>query len=168
MHLHGCLRLSLRHHAHRPLAKRLMHMMHLSVVVSKSSSDWLNYTGFLGDVCVAFFSVPAGNKDAKPPNERRKPSCLQMWRWTLDFQKYLKYLKICGIESLKYIREFHTSVWYCGDISMPRHVALNETNCDWLFDMHVKRPHGWALANECGLRPSIPDLQPSEGLATRG
>ncbi len=37
-----------------PVAKRLMHMAHLSgntSVVSKSSSDWLNYTGFLGDVC---------------------------------------------------------------------------------------------------------------------
>ncbi len=34
--------------AHRALAKRLMHMVHLSgntSGVSKSSSDWLNYTG---------------------------------------------------------------------------------------------------------------------------
>ncbi len=48
---------SLRRHAHGPLAKRLMHMAHLSgntSGVSKSSSDWLNYTGFPGDVCVAF------------------------------------------------------------------------------------------------------------------
>ncbi len=29
-------------------------------VVSKSSSDWLNYTGFPGDVCVAFFNIPPG------------------------------------------------------------------------------------------------------------
>ncbi len=26
-------------------------------------------------------------------------------------------------------------------------MTLNETNCDWLFDMSVKRPHGRALAN---------------------
>ncbi len=32
--------------------------------VPKSSSDWLNYT----DVCVAFFNVPPGNKDAVVPN----------------------------------------------------------------------------------------------------
>ncbi len=62
--------LSLRRHAHGPLAKRLMHMVHFSgntSGVSKSSSDWLNYTGFPGDVCVAFFNVPRGNKDAVAP-----------------------------------------------------------------------------------------------------
>ncbi len=53
-----------------------------------------------------------------------------------------------GIESLKYVREFYTPVCYCGDISMPQNVTMNETNCDWLFDMSVKRPHGRALANE--------------------
>ncbi len=45
--------------------------------------------------------------------------------------------KVRGIESLKYIREFYTSVCYCGDISMSRNMTLNETNCDWLFDMLV-------------------------------
>ncbi len=40
--------------------------------VSKSSSDWLNYTGFPGDVCVAFFNVPPGNKDAVMPNPLTK------------------------------------------------------------------------------------------------
>ncbi len=29
-----------------------------------------------------------------------------------------------------------------------------EMNCDWLFDMSVKRPHGRALANESG-QPSV-------------
>ncbi len=61
-----------------------MHMVHLSgntSVVSKSLSDCLNYTGFSGDVYVAFFNVPPRNKDAmspKLPRERRKPLCLQM------------------------------------------------------------------------------------------
>ncbi len=44
-----------------------MHMAHKSgntSGASKSSSDWLNSTGFPGDVCVAFFNVPPGNKDA--------------------------------------------------------------------------------------------------------
>ncbi len=42
--------------------------------VSKSSSDWLNYTGFPGDVCErrTFFNVPPGNKDAVTPNPLTK------------------------------------------------------------------------------------------------
>ncbi len=67
--------LSLRRHAHRTLAKRLMHMAHKSgntSGVSKSSSDWLKYTGFLGDVCVAFFNVSPGNKDAVTPSPLMK------------------------------------------------------------------------------------------------
>ncbi len=67
--------LSLRRHAHGALAKRLMHMVHLSgntSGVSKSSSDWLNYTGFPGDVCVAYFNVAPGNKDAVTPNPLTK------------------------------------------------------------------------------------------------
>ncbi len=31
---------------------------------------------------------------------------------------------------------------------MSGNVLLNETNCDWLFDMSVKRPQGRALAIE--------------------
>ncbi len=63
--------LSLRRYAHGLLAKRLMHMTHLSgntSGVSKLSSDWLNYTGFQGDVCVTFFNVPPGIKNAVAPN----------------------------------------------------------------------------------------------------
>ncbi len=40
-------------------------MVHLSgntSVVSKSLSDWFDYTGFPGDVCVTFFNGPPGNK----------------------------------------------------------------------------------------------------------
>ncbi len=49
------------------LAERLIHMEHKSgntSGVSKSSSNWLNYTGFPGDVCVAFFNVLPRNKNA--------------------------------------------------------------------------------------------------------
>ncbi len=52
-----------------------MHMVHLSgntSVVSKSLSDCLNYTGFSGDVYVAFFNVPPRNKDAMAPNSLAK------------------------------------------------------------------------------------------------
>ncbi len=81
------------------------------------------------------------------------------------FSKVCEIFKVRRIESESFIREFHTPVCYCGDISTPRNVTLNETNYDWLFDMSVKRPHGRALANESG------DLfqtfsRPSEGLAT--
>ncbi len=80
------------------------------------------------------------------------------------FSKVCEIFKVRSIESLKYIQEFHTPVCYCGDISTSRNVTLNETNCDWLFDMSVKRPHGWALANEsCHLF----QIRQSEGQATR-
>ncbi len=138
-----------------------MHMAHLSgntSGVSKSSSDWLNYTGFPGDVCVAFFNVPAWKqryRGAKHPHERRKPSCLQMWRLNAYqgqlnalFSKVCEIFQVCSIESLKCIREFYTPVCYCGDISTPPNLTLNESNYDWLFDMSVKRPHGRALTNE--------------------
>ncbi len=40
--------------------------------VSKLLSDWLDYTGFPGDVCVTFFKVSPGNKDAAAPNPLTK------------------------------------------------------------------------------------------------
>ncbi len=64
-----------RRHSHGPLAERLMHTAHKSgntSGVSKSSPDWLNYTGFLGDVRVTYFNVPPGNKDAVMPNPLTK------------------------------------------------------------------------------------------------
>ncbi len=70
--------------AHGPLAKRLMHMAHLSgntSGVSKSSLDWLNYTGFPGDVCVAFFNVLPGNKDAVAPNPLTKEESRRVYNW---------------------------------------------------------------------------------------
>ncbi len=35
------------------------------------------------------------------------------------FPKVCEIFKVCGIESLKYVWEFHTPVCYCGDISTP-------------------------------------------------
>ncbi len=52
-----------------------MHMVHLSENtsgVSKSSLDWLNYTGFPGDASAAFIYDPPGNKDAVAPNPLTK------------------------------------------------------------------------------------------------
>ncbi len=82
------------------------------------------------------------------------------------YSKVCEIFKVRGIESLKFVREFYTPVCYCGNISTHRNVMLNETNCDWLFDMSVKWPHGRALANESYHRFQIFSSQ-SEGLATR-
>ncbi len=60
-----------------------MHMVHFSgntSVTSKSSSDWLNYTGFPGDVCVAFFNVPPGNKDAVTTNPLAKEESRRVYK----------------------------------------------------------------------------------------
>ncbi len=59
--------MDIRRHTHGPLAEGLMHAAHLAENtsgISKLSSDWLNYTGFLGDVYVAFCNFLPGNKDA--------------------------------------------------------------------------------------------------------
>ncbi len=139
---------SLRHHTHGPLDKRLMHMAHLSgntSGVSKSSSDWFDYTRFPGDVCVAFFNITPGNKDAVSSNpltkEKRHPvyNC-DAERLSGSTKRWVS--EVCGkckvhwIESLKYIRELYTPVCYCGDISVPR----NEL---WLVVWHVSQTGSW-------------------------
>ncbi len=48
--------------------------------MSKSSSDWLNYTGFPGDVCVAFFNVPPGNKDVVTTNPLAKEESRHVYK----------------------------------------------------------------------------------------
>ncbi len=40
--------------------------------VSKTSLDWLNHTGFPGDMRVAFFNVLPGNTNALTPNPLTK------------------------------------------------------------------------------------------------
>ncbi len=75
--------------------------------------------------------------------------------------KVCEIFNVHGIESLKYVREFHTPVCYCGDIS-----TIKKTNCDWFLDMSVKRPHGRALTNECSHIFQTFSRQ-SEGLAMR-
>ncbi len=81
--------------------------------MSKSSSDWLNYTGFPGDVCVLFFNVPLGHKDAVVPNSLAKEAVVftnvmanaYQSRFNAGFPKVCEIFKVCAIESLKYIRE---------------------------------------------------------------
>ncbi len=80
-----------------------MHMAHKSgntSVESKSSSDWLNYTGFPGDVCVAFFNVPPGNKEAVASNSLAKEESHRVYK--CDGEAYQNRLnagfpKVCEI-----------------------------------------------------------------------
>ncbi len=172
------LSLSLRRHAHGPLAKRLMHMVHLSGNIQECRSrhriGWIIQD--FREMCVSrslTFCLKTKMPWCQTPS-RKKKAVVFTNVTTSDYQDQLnagfsrvcEIFKVCGIESLKYVREFHTPVWYCGDISTHRNVMLNETNCDWLFDMSVKRPHGRALANEtCHLFQTF--SRQSKGLATR-
>ncbi len=108
-----------------PLAKHLMHMAHKSgntSGVSKLYSDLLNYTGFPGDVYVAFFNVPPGNKEAITPKPLTKEEGHRVYNCDDEclsgsgFSKLCEICKVCGIEYLIYVREFYTLVCYCGDI----------------------------------------------------
>ncbi len=50
----------------------MVHLFGNTSGVSKSLSDWLDCSGFPGDVCVAFFNVPPGNKVAVTPKESHR------------------------------------------------------------------------------------------------
>ncbi len=135
-----------------------MHMAHLSgntSGVSKSPSDWLDYTGFPGDVCVAFFNVLPGNKNAVAPNPLTK-----------EERRRVNISKVCDIESLKYVQEFYTQVCYCGDISTPLNMTRHKTKRDWLLYMSVIWPLGRGLAIQSGQSSQTFNRQ-SEGLAMR-
>ncbi len=66
------------------------------------------------------------------------------------FSKVCEIFKVCGIESLKYIREFtHWSI-IVGRFPRPESVTLNETNCDWLFLCGSVVEHCVSSAKGCG------------------
>ncbi len=154
-----------------------MHMAHLSgntSGVSKSSSDWLDYTGFPGDVCVAFFNVPPGNKMLwrQTPSRKKKAVVFTADNERLSgstkhwISKVCEKFKVHGIESLQYVREFYTPVWYCGDISMPLNMTWHKSKRDWLLYLSVIWPLGWDLAIQSGQSSQTFSRQ-SGGLATR-
>ncbi len=74
------------------------------------------------------------------------------------FSKVCEIFKVCGIESLKYVREFYTPVCYCGDISTPRRwtkwTVIGCLTCRSNGLMANESLGQWKL-------PCIPDLQPS-------
>ncbi len=159
--------------SHGPLAERLMHMVHLSgntSGVSKASSDWLNYTGFPGEVCVAFLNVPPGNKDAvtQNPLTKEESRCV----YNCDYERLSGSTKCWIFKSMRHflilwhrIFKIHPRVSHTG-LLLWQHFHAPKRDCDWLFDVLVKRPHGRALANERGHLFQTFSGQ-SEGLATR-
>ncbi len=79
-------------------------------------SDLLNYTGFLGDVYVAFFNVTLGNKEAITPNPLTKEEGHRVYNCDDEclsgsgFSKLCEICKVRGIEYVIYVREFYTLV----------------------------------------------------------
>ncbi len=69
--------------------------------------DWLNYTGFLGDVCVTFFAWKQRCCGTKPPHERKKPSRLKLCAYqdqlNAGVSNECEIFKLHGIESSKYV-----------------------------------------------------------------
>ncbi len=68
--------------------------------------DWLNYTGFSVDVCVALFNVPLGNKDVVMPNPLMEEESLCVYycdderlSGSTKHWKYVKYLK-CAAQNI--------------------------------------------------------------------
>ncbi len=93
----------------------------------------------------------------KLPREKRKPSCLQMWWRTLierrlnaGFSKVCEIFKVCAIESLKYIREFHTH------LLLWRHFHAPETECSHILQNFNHQSEG--LATQDYVSPHISDL----------
>ncbi len=144
---------------------------------TKSSSDWLTSwilhgrRTFLEDVCVAFFNVPTGNKDAMAPNPlmeeqsrhvyNRDSECLTGSTKCLIFKSMWNMLS-----SRHSLQEFYTLVCNCGDISMALKMAWHKMKRDWLLYLSVICPLGWSLAIQSG-QGSQTFCRQSEGLATR-
>ncbi len=115
-----------------------MHTAHLAgntSGVSKSSSDWLNSTGFPGDVCVAFFNILPGNKNAVAPNPLTKEESRRVYNCVAEhlpgsrntgFSKVCEKCKVRGI--IIHPRVLHTGLFLWRHFHAPDHdVAQNET-----------------------------------------
>ncbi len=115
--------------------------------VSKSSSDWLNYTGFPGDECVTFFNVPPGNEDAVTSNSLIEEESRRVYNCDNERLSVSTKLWIRGVDSLKYVQEFYSPVCYYGDISTSLNTTPHKTKRDWLLYLSVKWPLGkvWEL-----------------------
>ncbi len=74
------------------------------------------------------------------------------------FSKVCEIFKVRGIESLKYVREFHTCLLLWWHFHAQKRDA--ERNELWLVVLHVGQTASWAGLGQWKL-PSTPDLQPS-------
>ncbi len=84
-------------------------------------------------------------------------ACQDQLNFETEFSKVCDKCKVCGIESLKYVREFYTAVSYCGDISTPLNMIWNKTKRDWLLYLSVIWPLGggpWPFKADKVPRPS--------------
>ncbi len=76
------------------------------------------------------------------------------------FSKVCAIFKVRSIESLKYVREFHTPVCYYGDISTHRNVTLNETMIGCLTCRSNGLMGGpWPMKADIYSRPSAVSLK---------
>ncbi len=76
--------------------------------VSKSSSDWLNYTGFPGETKMPWRQTPSRKKKAVVFTNVTTNA--YQGQLNAGFSKVCEIFKVRGIESLKYVQEFHTPV----------------------------------------------------------
>ncbi len=121
-----------------------------------------------GDVCVAFFTVPPGNKDAVTPNPLTKEKAVVFTtvmtsayqdQQMLDFPKYVKYFKSLQRRIFKIRSRFlHTGLLLWRHFHAPKRDT--ERNELWLVVWHVAQTASWAGLGQWKL-PYIPDLQPS-------
>ncbi len=79
------------------------------------------------------------------------------------FSKVCEKLKA---ESLKYVREFYTPVFYCGEISTPLNMTWHKAKRDWLLYLSVIWPLERVLAIQSD-QSSQNFCHQSEGLAMR-
>ncbi len=144
-----------------------MHMVHLSgntSVVSKSSSDWLNYTGF-PETCVSrslMYRLETKMPWCQTPSRKKKAIVFinvtanaYQGQLNVGFSKVCEIFKVRSIESFKYIREFHALLFWW-HFHAPKRDA--ERNKLWLVVWHVGQTASWAGLGQW-MRPSIPDLQ---------
>ncbi len=148
--------LSLRR-AHGPLAKVWCiwhtYLETLQQCQSRRRIGWIIQD--FRETCVLEHS--AWKKDAVAPNPLTKEESRGVYKCDMNayqgqlkagFSKVCEIFKVRGIESLKYIREFHAP---------KRDAKWNEL---WLVVCYVSQTASWAGLGQWKL-PSIPDLQPS-------
>ncbi len=188
MQKQALISLNLRRHAHRTLAKHLMHMAHLSgntSGVSKLSSDLLNYTGYrpkkkkkkkkkriiqdIRETCVSrslTFRLETKMPWRQTPSLKKKAVVFTtVMTSAYQDQPNAGFSKVCEIFKSLQRRIFkirsrflHTGLLLWRHFHAPKRDT--ERNELWLVVWHVAQTASWAGLGQWKL-PYIPDLQPS-------